>query len=212
MEKAVSQPSGDELRGFGVIMKTCAAAFLNEPSDEVLGDLCRVGEALGDGRFSDLEPGADLRQRYYDRLFVPTSLVYVPLFEGSVRGAAEENGRMCYAATSSAQADHVLACYRAVGFDYRALAGYAPAVKALKPDSLSAECAFLAFLAEAAASTEGDAAAAQRASDLLAEFVHEHAIRWFAKAAACLAAGDGDLYARTAALAAEALEAVVSLD
>lgn len=212
MEEATPLPSPDELRGFGVIMQACAEAFLNEPSDGVVGDLQRVAEALGDDRFSGIEPGADLRQRYYDRLFVPTSPVYVPLLEGSVRGAAEEDGRMRYGATSSSQADHVLACYRAVGFDYRALEGYESAVKALKPDSLAAELAFLAFLAGAAADAEGDAAAAQRAFELLAQFAREHAARWFSKAAACLAAGDDDLYARAAALAAEALEAAVPLD
>ena len=110
---------------------------------------------------------------------------------------------------TQAQADHVLKCYRAVGFDYRALAGFGPAVGSLHPDSLAAELAFMAFLARAASEAAGDdPAASGRAAELLCQFAREHANAWLPKAARLLAAGDDDLYARAAALAADAVGSI----
>ena len=137
--------SPEELQGFAVIAEACAEAFLNEPSAQIVDDVARVARALGDGRLDGVVADEALRQRYSERFFVPTSPLYVPLSECSVRGAAEEEGRVRYAPVSGAQADHVLKCYRAVGFDYRALAGFGPAVGSLRPDSLAAELAFMAF-------------------------------------------------------------------
>lgn len=201
--------SSDELRGFAVIAEACAEAFLNEPSAQIVDDVARVAQALGDGRFDGVVADEALRQRYSERFFVPTSPLYVPLSECSVRGAAEEEGRVRYAPASGAQADHVLKCYRAVGFDYRALAGFGPAVGSLHPDSLAAELAFMAFLARAAVEAAGeDPAASERAAELLCQFAREHANAWLPKAARLLAAGDDDLYARAAALAADAVGSI----
>ena len=157
--------SPEELRGFAVVAEACAEAFLNEPSAQIVDDVARVARALGDGRLDGVVADEALRQRYSERFFVPTGPLYVPLSECSVRGAAEEEGRVRYAPVSGAQADHVLRCYRAVGFDYRALAGFGPAVGSLRPDSLAAELAFMAFLARAAAEAAGeDPAASERAA------------------------------------------------
>ena len=198
--------SADELRGFGVIAEACAEVLVNEPSDQVIDDVARVARALGDDRFDAIDLDDALKQRYYDRFFVPTSPFYVPLCESSVRGAAEEEGRTTYAPATGVQADHVLKCYHAVGFDFQAIAGFEPSVKSLKADSLASELAFLAFLARSAAdAASSDPAAARRAEQLLLQFVREHAGAWFGKAARCLGATDDDLYARTAALAAEAV-------
>ena len=102
--------SSDELRGFAVIAEACAEAFLNEPSAQIVDDVARVAQALGDGRFDGVVADEALRQRYSERFFVPTSPLYVPLSECSVRGAAGEGGRVRYAPASGAQADHVLKC------------------------------------------------------------------------------------------------------
>ena len=174
-----------------------------------MDDVARVARALGDGRLDGVVADEALRQRYSERFFVPTGPLYVPLSECSVRGAAEEEGRVRYAPVSGARADHVLRCYRAVGFDYRALAGFGPAVGSLRPDSLAAELAFMAFLARAAAEAAGeDPAASERAAGLLRQFAREHANAWLPRAARLLAAGDDDLYARTAALAADAVGSI----
>lgn len=197
--------SADELNGFAVVAEACAEALVNEPSPQVVGDLARVARVLGDDRFDSIELDAALAQHYYDRFFVPTSPLYVPLCESSVRAADEREGRVTYAPATSSQADHVLKCYHAVGFDYRALEGFAPAVRALRPDSMACELAFMAFLARSAAA-QADPAVAGRAGELLRQFAREHAAAWFGKAARCLGRSADDLYARTASLAAEAAE------
>ncbi|MDN4470060.1 molecular chaperone TorD family protein [Gordonibacter sp. RACS_AR68] len=209
MKDAPKARSPEELRGFAVVAEACAEAFLNEPSARIVDDVARVARALGDGRLDGVVADEALRQRYSERFFVPTGPLYVPLSECSVRGAAEEEGRVRYAPVSGARADHVLRCYRAVGFDYRALAGFGPAVGSLRPDSLAAELAFMAFLARAAAEAAGeDPAASERASELLRQFAREHANAWLPRAARLLAAGADDLYARTAALAADAVGSI----
>ena len=48
----------------------------------------------------------------------------------------------------------------------------------------------------------------ERAAELLRQFAREHANAWLPKAARLLAAGDDDLYARTAALAADAVGSI----
>ena len=66
----------DEVRrvhGCSVLLSACAAALLNEPTEQVVQDVRRVAEALGDTRFDGVEPGAPLTQRYYDRFFVSAS-------------------------------------------------------------------------------------------------------------------------------------------
>lgn len=185
------------LLGYAVVAEVCAEGLLNEPTPDVLDDLRRVAQALGDARFDGIEADGTLRQRYYDRLFVSSSPHYVPLVESSITKRVSSNGRLIYGPMSSARGDHVLACYHEVGFDYRTLPGYDMAVRTLRPDSLAAELAFLAELARAAADSTG--VAARR---LLGDFLRRHTA-WFSDAAACLAASDDDLYARIAALAAQ---------
>lgn len=227
-EEARPLPS-QTLRGYALVAEVCAEALLNEPTPAIIEDVRRVAQALGDTRFDDVIPDAELRQRYYDRLFVSSSPYYVPLVESSITKRVSSAGRLIYGPMSSARGDHVLACYREVGFDYHALRGYDMATRALRPDSLAAELAFLAALARAAATrasgsvgegapardvaeapagtdgTDGTATASPStaAQRLLADFLRRHTA-WFPDAAACLAAGDDDFYARLASLAAEA--------
>lgn len=196
----------DELLGLSVAVGVCAQAFLNEPSDEIVERLACVAHAYGSDAFDGIAVDDALRQRYYDRLFVPTSSLYVPLFESSVRGAIEEDGRFRYASTKGPQADHVLGCYRAIGFNYRLLEGFGPAVAALRPDALAAELAFSAFLArESAEMACEDPDASRRSAQLLDQFSSEHVGAWVGKAARCLFLGADDLYARTAKLACDAI-------
>ncbi len=108
MKDAPKARSPEELRGFAVVAEACAEAFLNEPSAQIVDDVARVARALGDGRLDGVVADEALRQRYSERFFVPTGPLYVPLSECSVRGAAEEEGRVRYAPVSGARADHVL--------------------------------------------------------------------------------------------------------
>lgn len=198
----------EALRGFAAVARTCTAALVNEPTEKVVDALRSVAEVLGDARFDETLPDQVLQQRYYDRFFVTASPWYLPLCESSVRDAAEEDGRVTYAPVGGARADHVLACYRAVSFDYRRIEGFDLAVKSLRPDSMAAELAFMAFLADAAADGVGDPDSAQRAVQLLEQFAREHAVRWFGKAAECLRRVDDDFYSRVVSLAAEATETI----
>lgn len=200
----------DQLYGCAVIASACSAALVKEPTDEVLRDLLAVAEALGDTRFEGVKPSAQLKQRYYDRFFVSASPYFVPLFECSVREAGEDDGRMMYAPVNGPASDHVLRCYRAVGFDYRSIKGFDLAVKSLKPDSMASELAFIAALTQAAVQLDGDAAAKERAAQLLVQFVSEHPARWFEKAADCLRRTEDDFYAKVCDLAAGTVAALAS--
>lgn len=205
--RAAEEPMGAEerrglLRGYAVLARCCAAVLVNEPTEALVADLDRVAQALGDGRFSDVAVDEALRQRYFDRFFVSSTPYFVPLTESAVVKRWTSEGRLHYGALDSARCDHVQRCYKTVGFNCRAIQGYAPAVQNLHPDSMACELLFMAALAEAAA---GGGEAAER---LLLEFARLHA-RWFDDAAACLGATDDDLYARTAAFAAENTAALV---
>lgn len=209
MGDTVSPCLEDELRGFAAVAEACAEALVNEPSSDVVRDVRRVAQALGMTRFDRVEPGAALRQRYYDRFFVSASPLFAPLVESCVRGAWEQDGRRSFGSADGPAAGHALRCYRAVGFDYRALEGFAPAVAQLRPDSMAVELAFMASLARCACEG-GDDAAAARSVELLRRFAREHAAGWFGAAAEALRRVDDDFYAGVCALAAEAADALAA--
>lgn len=191
--------TADELLGFAALFETCARTLLEEPDAAVLSHLRVVAAPLGERGFDALAPGPELTERYYDRMFVSSSPLYVPLVESSVARRVISGGRLVYGALAGPAADHALACYRATGFDYRALPGYHLAVASLRPDSMACELAFLAALARAAT---GGAPAAR---ELLTQFACRHGA-WFSDAADCLARTDDDLYARVARLAADGVK------
>lgn len=200
-----------EARGFSVVFDACAEAFLDEPDEAIIDDVRKVAAALGQDGF-DFVADDDLKQRYYDRLFVTSTPYYVPLIESSVaRGAEDEDGVMRYASIQSDLTDHVLRCYHTVEFDFQALSGYDLAVKSLHPDSLASELAFLAFCKkrEAECWESSDEAQAEHWAQLAAQFSKQHAGRWVGKAADCLARTDEDFYAHACALAAAAAEALL---
>lgn len=207
-----------QLRGFALVADAVARALAQPPSAEVVGEVRRMAEALGDDRFAAVAPGDDLDQRFFNRFVVTSSPYFLPLVEGSVREAYEEEGRLRYGPLRSRHEDHVLSCYRAVGFDPAASAWGARGAVAqgLKPDALACELEFMASLALAAGgdaaadpSSAADPDAAERAAAarrLLARFSAEHARHWFGRAAEYAARTDDDFYARLIALAAESVD------
>ena len=99
-----------EARGFSVVFDACAEAFLDEPDEAIIDDVRKVAAALGQDGF-DFATDDDLKQRYYDRLFVTSTPYYVPLIESSIaRGGEDEDGVMRYASIQSDLTDHVLRC------------------------------------------------------------------------------------------------------
>lgn len=203
-----------EARGFAVAFDALAAAFLNEPSEQVLGDVRRVAQALGVTTLDEQtaegccagEAGAALRQRYYDRVIVASSPVHVPLLENCVAGSAvDDKGVAHYNAVQGSRGDHVLRCYRALGFDFKALPGYHLLIQTLHCDYIGCELAFLAFMksGEAQAWEAGDEAQAAHWHELALRFARDHAGSWLPTAAKRLAATDDDVYARMCAFAAD---------
>lgn len=198
-------------RGFSVVLDACAEAFLNVPSSEVLADLSRIAQIMGADKLHEAAEQGNLMQRYYDRVFVTASPLYVPLCESCIaRGGIDASGVMQYAAVEGSCLDHLLECYGTVGFDYRSLKGFDLAVASLSADSLATELAFLSFCSgrEADAWEAGDEAQARHWSKLSHRFAREHAGTWVAKAADCLGATDNDLYAHTCRLAADTIAAL----
>lgn len=209
-----------EARGFAVAFDALAAAFLNEPSEQVLGDARRVAQALGDSSLDEAcaegccegEAGAALRQRFYDRVIVASSPVHVPLLESCVAGSGvDEKGVAHYNAVQSTRGDHVLRCYRALGFDFKALGGYHLLISTLHCDYIGCELAFLAFMkgGEAQAWGSGDKQAATHWHDLALRFARDHAAAWIPTAVTRLAAGDDDAYARLAELAGNIVRTLI---
>lgn len=197
---------GDGLRGFRTVMAVCAEALLNLPTEDVVANVRSVAEALGDDGFDDVVADAALEQRYYDRFFASAHPAYVPLCEDAVRGGYMDGDRFRYGSVCGKHYAHTLTCYKAVGFDFRRLAGFEPSVTTLKPDSMASELAFLVFLADSALEAEDrDPEVAQRSRELLVTFARDHACRWFDDAAECLERFDDDFYAGVCALAAEAV-------
>lgn len=192
----------EEARGASVVLDACAGALLNEPSDTVLDDMRSVVAALGldKGSLGADKPLEWLVQRYYDRFFVAVSPLFVPCQESCLRGSWVDDGVRKYGATSSAQADHVVRCYSAAGFDWRALEGSELFLKTLKPDSLAAELAFVAYLKGCEAMAD-DADQAERCAALAGQFIREHVGTWLPLAARILAEGDEDFYASVVSLA-----------
>lgn len=209
MASGETNPPREQLRGFCTVADTYVAALTRLPEAPVIAALQEVGRALGTDSFEPFEPCPSLTQRFYDRFFVPTSPAYVPLCEDSIRGAQKDGADVVrYAPMAGRHHDHVVACYEAAGFDFRAIEGFDLAVQSLHPTSLASELAFVSSLAAAADGSfdNGDEPAAQNAVRLARTFVQRHAGRWFDSAAEHLARFDDDLYARVCRLAAEAVE------
>ena len=201
-----------EARGRAVLFDACAAAFLREPDEDVVGGVRAVQKALG----APEEPPADLpalRERFSERLFVPVNPRYVPLQESCVYGsAAGDDGRVRYGSVQSSRADHVLRCYKAVGFDMGSLEASKLVRGTLHADFVGCELAFLAYLSvgEAHAWEAADEGTAEHWHGLAQRFAREHAGAWFGRAAELLAAGEDDFYARTCALGALGVEGLLA--
>jgi len=188
------------LRGVAGALGAVSTALLNEPTAQILADVENVARALGDDRFSGVAATPELLQRFYDRTVVSCTPYFVPLAEGPVTKRVPMDGRVRYGSYQSAVGDHVLRCYKAVGFDWRALPSCPTAKTMVHPDSLGCELAFIAQLALAASAHEG--CGVSRAEELLTDFLKRHTA-WFASAAECLADSSDDFYARLAAFAVQ---------
>jgi hypothetical protein len=187
-----------------VALEACAEVLLNEPSDQVLDDFARVAEALGAPVQTPVTDD-DLRQRFYDRFIVPSARYYVPVTENCIFGYLRDGE---YGKVQGPQSDAVFRCYQAVGFDWKLLQGSDCITGSLRPDSLAAECAFLAYLKRC--ELEGDEDRRAAAARLSAQFAKEHLGRWIGKAHELMLRPGADIYTDAVALAADAVAACCS--
>ena len=194
--------SEDEARGFAVAYEAFCEALINVPSTRTVEDAQHVARALGSTSLDGFCAGAGMTQRYYDRFFVPTSSVHIPLSEARITGASNEEAGISYGPEADGGTEHAAASYRAAGFDPHALAGDPLAVGGLAPDSLAAELAYLAFLKQGSLESGG----AEVYDRFACAFLSAHKPRWVKKAAGIMADQDDDFYARVVALAAQVME------
>lgn len=192
-------------RAQATVFGVCAAALLNEPTPSLVEDIEKVSHTLGDGCFEGLVDGGDLSQCYYDRFFVPVSPYYVPLVESCVMQRRQTENGWELGSCDGPSADHVLRCYKIVGFDWRELEGCALAVQTAKPDSLAIEAAFVAFLKKA--ESQAEKADCESIGQLCDEFVRLHPARWAGDAAMLMEQKGDDFYVRTVRLLAKLFEA-----
>lgn len=175
----MTQINGGE--GAAEVYALFATVLLSVPDDEVCANMARLLEAAEDEDAAEADAGAVLEgealvQRFYDRLVVAVSPLYLPAIESRIADAREEaDGRLEPGHADGPRMTEVLACYRTYGFDHRALAGFAPLVGSLRADQLQAELAFMAHLRrlQAQGGTKG-----QAAGQFAGQFLERHLLSW----------------------------------
>ncbi|MEG1827172.1 MAG: molecular chaperone TorD family protein [Gordonibacter sp.] len=192
-----------EAKAAAVIYETLAEVLLNPPTDRILSDVKHVAALLDVSEFDHDVVDEVLMQQFYDCMFVASSSSFVPLSESRIRSTTIVGGVRYFGPSEDINSDHVLKCYRVMGFDYTLLSGYLLVIQTLRPDSLASELAFLAAIAQA----EAKAAAYADASALYyrswrALFIEHHLGCWIDQAAAVMHEKRNDFFARICSLAA----------
>lgn len=167
----------DEARNVSLVFETCAALLINEPSRDLLNAAQQLARMLEKPIASDVSDADTLKQRFYDRFLIPSSPWFIPANEQCIRKASITGNTLVFPSVEGALSRHVAECYRNVGFDYRKLRGYRPAINRLLPDSLASELAFVASmkLREATAQTSELAQNCRKYTDA---FIAQHLARW----------------------------------
>jgi len=160
-------------------------AFLNTPSEDILNSLRKNAEF-----FKELCPvntdflyeksTDDFVQEYYDRFFVPTSKLFVPSYESSIRNRKIKKGKTIYGKIDSNETFHVKACYEMVDFKIRELNGFSPLKDNHYPDHVAFELAFMAYMVklELSALKCGDEENSVKWKKLQNDFLDEHLSKW----------------------------------
>lgn len=165
-----------------------AFALSHEPTEELLQLLSDCSIPL----LEDIEPTAkNVRQRYYDRFVVPSSPLYIPIVESSLRRATITDGRRRFASLSSRYGEHVSECYSSLGFSSEAESTN-PNVQSKYPDSMANELRFMSILARRLLESSAEKVAAANA---LQTFIRAHPLQWFGVAYEIASSSELDLYA-----------------
>ena len=195
------------------IWESFAFCLVNVPSIDVVRAGCTLESLLPEEEVSfsisnhlaeiekDASAIATLQQRYYDRLFVPSSATHLPLTERKVRRATKAKGRWHFDPTGSSFATDVLQAYKRAGFAYENLTCYDSFKNIATPDNIAIEASFMAFLRmkEARAAHEEDKSFYRTCAS---SFLASHINQWAVKLAEIAASTDEDFYAKTLLLLA----------
>ncbi|BAK45320.1 molecular chaperone [Eggerthella sp. YY7918] len=155
-----------------VVYALFASALSAIPDKKTVDQMISLLEATGTEASSPVVADKTLIQRFYDRMVIATSTLYIPAIESCMRYAREdESGRIEAGQVDGSPMTEVSACYRIYGFDARSLQGFQPLVGSLRPDHLVVELAFMAQLRLVQA---GEGVKAQAAQAFADEFLARH--------------------------------------
>ncbi|MEF9877157.1 MAG: hypothetical protein RR772_09635, partial [Gordonibacter sp.] len=112
-----------EAKAAAVIYETLAEVLLNPPNDRILSDVKHVAALLDVSEFDHDVVDEVLMQQFYDCMFVASSSSFVPLSESRIRSTTIVGGVRYFGPPEDINSDHVLKCYRVMGFDYTLLSG-----------------------------------------------------------------------------------------
>lgn len=194
--RQANAPASFRRRGLRFAYEVVAEALLRTPTRKVIEDIASVSELMGfDQPFckTDDIDLPQLKQRYYDRFFVPTSGAFVVLSECRMADAEISDGRITYGPSANQRLAHIKALYAQAGFRIELVQGDEIATCCIAPDSLAAETAFLAFLENARNEDSADSDTIDRFE---LAFLKKHGEAWTKAAGEIMLEQSDDLYAR----------------
>lgn len=126
-------------------------AFLNLPSEELINLIKEKSEYFKELSnesidFIDKLNLEEITQEYYDRFFVPTSDLFVPPYESSIKNKKSGKGKSFYGPVDGKESFHVKACYELVDFKVNELNSFQPLKDNHYPDHIAFELAFMTYL------------------------------------------------------------------
>ncbi len=159
------EPSPNELAAFLLFARGYASQFPSEASLKLAEMITEQHEKVV--MTKDESWLAELRQAYYDHLFVSSSGTYVPPYESAVMSKT----------LWGQEAIHCASCYEALDFDPTRLNVFPPLREIALPDHVGYQLAFMAFLAKRESQCEAGTEV-ESWRGLQVEFCRHHLASW----------------------------------
>lgn len=183
--------------------------FLNLPSKDLLLTIERESEFLGELGDDDIsflheKTLEELEQEYYDRFFVPTSSLFLPPYESSIRNKKQAKGKTIYGPVDGKESFHVKACYELVDFKIDQLNAFGPLKDGHYPDHIAFELAFMSYMVnlEVKSLEVKDEVRGEKWKKLQRDFLRDHISKWISDYARLANEKGGGLYAYLSNIAA----------
>lgn len=155
-----------------------ASALCSVPTAEVQERMAQLLEAAGDeaaARALELSD-QDLDQRFYDRMVIAVSPLYLPAVESCIVDARlTDEGLLEPGHLDGRPMTEARSCYRQYSYDPASLHGFAPLIDSMRPDHLVAELGFMAHVRLVQSEGGPRGAAAGEFAD---RFLACHLLRW----------------------------------